>query len=134
MARRAEPVQKEAALCNIRRGGKKAAMDAINENVNPTAPNRRSSRLKGTALDMAATAPDADSTTNAEVLMDKGNVPVKRKAAGRKLRHDLSPSRDDVGSTFTDEDAQSDAPSGLDEIRDLRQQLQQEKGSRYATY
>jgi hypothetical protein len=141
-ARRTIPVQKKAAPCNTRRRGQKTVMDTNSENVDSTAPNRRSSRLNGTALDVAATAQDTDSTTNVEVLVDKANVPVKRKTAGRKTnanqggrkQRGCSLSGDDVGGAPTDEDAQSDTPTNFEEIQDLRQQLQQEKGFRHAKY
>jgi hypothetical protein len=109
--------------------------DARDENVDSFAPNRRSSRLNGTAR--------TDSTTDAEPLVDKANVPVKRKITrrkadanqgGRKPQRGFSLSGDDVGGTPADEDSHSDAPSGLTEIRDLRRQLHQEKGFRHAIY
>lgn len=121
-------VAKKAAPSNTRRRGQKTVIDVNRENVDSTAPNRRSSRLNKNALDM-------------EVLVDKANVAVKRKVAGKKTnandqggrkQRGCSLSGDDVGGTPTDEDAQSDAPTNLEEIQDLRQQLQQEKGFRHA--
>jgi hypothetical protein len=124
------PAQKKAAPSNTRRRGQKAVIDTNGENVDSTAPNRRSSRLNGTA------------GTALDVLVDKANVPVKRKTAGRKTnanrggrkQRSCTLSEDDVDGAPTDEGAESDTPTNLEEIQDLRQQLQQEKGFRHAIY
>ncbi len=72
-------------------------------------------------------AQDTNLTTNVEVLVDKVNVPAKRKTAGRKMiatqgghkQHGYSPSGDDVGGAPMDKDVQSDTPTSLEEIQDL---------------
>jgi hypothetical protein len=134
-ARQAAVLQKKAAVSHARGRGQKVVMDTNDENDHSTPPKRRSSRLNGPASDRASMAPRTNSCANAKPSQ------AKRKSTGAKAnanqggsesRHD-SPflPRDD--SATPSEDAQSDARSGLDEIQDLRWQLQQEKGFRLAT-
>jgi hypothetical protein len=143
-------------VASARGRGRKAATDANDENVDLTGlgGSRRSSRLNVTAQGVAGTAMETNSNTSAEPLLDKPNAPpVKRKPAGKapnvnyrgpKSQHLFSsPVGDaDGGAATDDEDGEEElaprskkskaplagAPSGLEEIQDLKRQLQEERG------
>jgi hypothetical protein len=133
-ARQAAILQKKATTPHARGRGRKAVMETDDESVHSTPPKRRSSRLNGPTPDRTATVPRANSHKSAVPLLAerKGTAAKGNANQGSEPRYDFSfPSGDDR-TTPTEEDAESDAGSGLGEIQDLRRQLQQEKGLHFA--
>lgn len=133
-ARRAAVLQKKAATPHARGRGRKAAMDTGDESVHSTPPKRRSSRLKGPTPDTPDTVLRAHShKSTMPLLAERRSTAAKDNAnQGSEPRYDFSFLSGDDRTAPTEEDAQSDAGSGLGEIQDLRRQLQQERGFHFA--
>jgi hypothetical protein len=145
-AREAAPKQKKATAHGR---GKLAAADANNENVDPTGtlqPNRRSSRLHGNASDSKATAPRTNQRGGRKPQHDPSpSPPVDDIGSGVGRQRPVTstgknttlanvavtwPSRETSPThSPTTADGNNQSQLGdLDEIQDLRRQLQEEKG------
>lgn len=146
-AREAAPTQRKA----VARGrGKLALADANNEDVDPltktSQPTRRSSRLHGDASGSKVTAPRTNQRGGHKPQQDpSSSPPVDDIGSGVGRRHPVistgknttlanvaiaRPSRE-TSSTYSPTTADVDNQSqldDLDEIQDLRRQLQEEKG------